>query len=391
MNRLVSILAMALAVMLALSPAASAAWSWPLRGEVITPYRNGDDPYAAGQHRGIDIAGPIGASVGAAAAGVVRFAGVAGSSGLTVSVRTTDGRFDTSYLHLSVASVHLGEQVTAGQRLGAVGTSGQRSASVPHLHFGVRQAESRQAYLDPLGLLDPYPPTSVPERDPKSVTGPVEVPALMRAPAVGVAPAVDPPHAGTVGQRAGARVEGQDRVLAPRRRPMPVGGRQLMSRGSLRSMSVLNGAHGPAGDVRRVPIQASPRESLGARRRMPVGKLHRARTHVPELRPRHALGAVLRRHAMPAADRRPDARTLSTVTDGRVQGRGVSLDRPPVGDAARDGGSGLYAGWVVACLGLLAAAAAAGTGPGRERVSKRGAWAQMLLSRSLSQRQPEPK
>src|SRR5437764_4537449 len=32
--------------------AAAGGWTWPVRGPVITPYRNGDDPYAAGQHRG---------------------------------------------------------------------------------------------------------------------------------------------------------------------------------------------------------------------------------------------------------------------------------------------------------------------------------------------------
>ncbi|MBK5230873.1 MAG: hypothetical protein JJE27_06855, partial [Thermoleophilia bacterium] len=24
-------------------------WRWPVAGEILTPYRNGDDPYAAGQ------------------------------------------------------------------------------------------------------------------------------------------------------------------------------------------------------------------------------------------------------------------------------------------------------------------------------------------------------
>ncbi len=100
---------------------ARAEWAWPVRGEIITSYRNGDDPYAAGQHRGIDVAAAVGTPVVAAAAGEVRFAGVVGSSGLTVSVRTADGRFDSSYLHLSSASVRVGEQVLAGQRLGAVG------------------------------------------------------------------------------------------------------------------------------------------------------------------------------------------------------------------------------------------------------------------------------
>src|SRR3954463_3443942 len=100
-------------------------WVWPLRGEVITPYRNGDDPYAGGQHRGIDVAAPVGTPVGAAPAGTVTFAGGAASSGLTVTVRTVDGRFDTSYLHLSSLAVRAGARVVLGERIGAVGTSGR--------------------------------------------------------------------------------------------------------------------------------------------------------------------------------------------------------------------------------------------------------------------------
>ena len=45
------------------------AWAWPVEGEVITPYRNGADPYAGGQHRGIDIAAAAGTPVVAAAGG----------------------------------------------------------------------------------------------------------------------------------------------------------------------------------------------------------------------------------------------------------------------------------------------------------------------------------
>src|SRR3954467_4405247 len=92
----------------------SASWAWPVRGEVITPYRNGADPYAGGQHRGIDIAAPLATPVLAATSGSVAFSGSAGSSGLTVSVRTADGRFDTSYLHLSSTSVHNGARIDRG-------------------------------------------------------------------------------------------------------------------------------------------------------------------------------------------------------------------------------------------------------------------------------------
>ena len=143
-----------LTAFLLLSAPAQASWSWPVRGDVITPYRNGADPYAGGQHRGIDIAAAVGTAVVAAAGGEVRFAGTAGSSGLTVSVRTGDG-FDTSYLHLSALAVRAGARVSAGERLGAVGTTGTRSADQPHLHFGVREAGTRHAYIDPLSMLPP--------------------------------------------------------------------------------------------------------------------------------------------------------------------------------------------------------------------------------------------
>ncbi|MFN2617457.1 MAG: peptidoglycan DD-metalloendopeptidase family protein [Thermoleophilaceae bacterium] len=161
-------------------------WRWPVHGRVITHYRNGSDPYAAGQHRGIDIAAPKGTAVVAATAGTVRFAGRAGSSGLVVAVRTADGRYDTSYLHLSVIAVARGQRVDPGRRLGAVGTSGRRSASEPHLHFGVRDAGSRHAYHDPLRFL---PPPGGPVRpEPRGAPAPVPVPVRESPAPVRVAP-----------------------------------------------------------------------------------------------------------------------------------------------------------------------------------------------------------
>ena len=162
---------------LGLPAPAHASWTWPVRGDVITPYRNGSDPYAAGQHRGIDIRASVGTPVVAAEGGEVRFAGTAGSSGLTVSVRTGDG-FDSSYLHLSSLAVRAGEHVSAGERLGAVGITGERSATEPHLHFGVREAGSRHAYRDPLSLLPPPPaPPATPPEAPRPAPEPAPAPA----------------------------------------------------------------------------------------------------------------------------------------------------------------------------------------------------------------------
>ena len=138
----------------------------------------------------------VGAPVVAAAAGVVRFAGTAGSSGLTVSIRTADG-FDTSYLHLSRRRSQ-GRPRRGGGAVGAVGTSGRRSAERPHLHFGVREAGKRHAYRDPLAFLPALPPaTGAPSAAPEPVPAPpptnpapapVQVPARRRVPAAPACP-----------------------------------------------------------------------------------------------------------------------------------------------------------------------------------------------------------
>ena len=232
MHRASLTFAAALLAFLLLASPAWAQWTWPLRGEVITRYSNGDDPYASGRHRGIDIAGETGQPVATAAAGTVRFAGTVGSSGLTVSVRTVDG-FDTSYLHLSSVSVREGQSVVAGERLGAVGTSGTRSVERPHLHFGVREAGSRHAYRDPLTLL---PAAAMPPQTP--VPGPNAAPAPV-APAPGSVPApfaiapgersagrsahADPPP--RTGAAAGARRPGRPGATSEGARPVRAGGR----------------------------------------------------------------------------------------------------------------------------------------------------------------------
>lgn len=179
------------AALLVFAAPAHASWSWPVQGEVITQYRNGADPYAGGQHRGIDIAAAAGTPVVAAAGGEVRFVGTAGSSGLTVSVRTADG-FDTSYLHLSSFAVRAGARVSSGERVGAVGTTGTRSAVQPHLHFGVREAGTRHAYVDPLSMLPPAtapPPSEAPRPVPAPAPAPLSpMPAPVSEPAPRGAP-----------------------------------------------------------------------------------------------------------------------------------------------------------------------------------------------------------
>ena len=64
------------------------AWTWPASGDVLEPFVYGGDPYAGGQHRGIDVAGEREEAVLAPASGVVSFAGTVGSNGKVVTVET---------------------------------------------------------------------------------------------------------------------------------------------------------------------------------------------------------------------------------------------------------------------------------------------------------------
>lgn len=204
-------LAAAIAVLLTLTTpngAAAAdggtgAWPWPLLGAVITPYRNGSDRYAAGQHRGLDIAAPAGTQVRAIVDGRVSFAGALPDGGVTVTVRSRDGAYLVSSLHLASRTVARGESVAAGTVLGAVGTSGRRSAVVPHLHLSVRRAEDR-AYLDPMTLLGaPRLPAAVPAAD-------SSVPV-----AQSVAPAKQPAAQATRGSSIGREARSNTSVHAP--------------------------------------------------------------------------------------------------------------------------------------------------------------------------------
>jgi Peptidase family M23 len=380
--------------LLALPGPAHAEWIWPLHGKVITTYRNGDDPYAGGQHRGIDIAGPVGAGVVAAAGGEVRFAGTSGSSGLTVSVRTSDG-FDTSYLHLASVSVREGALVSSGDALGTVGTTGSRSASEPHLHFGVREAGTRHAYRNPLDFLPPPLPPPAPE-GPHPAPSPAPAPTPLApapAPAGGRAPRRVP-----VSEREPRRVPARGR--APRRVPaggraprrVPVGGR------SPRHAPVGDPAprHVPVGDrpAARVPVSGRAPDSEPAPR--PVLSHEPAPRHVPagdEARRRVPLGERGPRH-VPAGGGSPGAAPEPLRLD-LTPGRASAQSHAPDGSRGRGGrpatspgpaAPGPDIGWILACVGLLLAAALLGLTDDGRKASRRGRGHLARLLRPLTGR-----
>ncbi|MBA2463018.1 MAG: M23 family metallopeptidase, partial [Actinobacteria bacterium] len=152
--------AAAILATLVVVPAASA-WTWPADGPVLRPFSLSADPYAAGQHRGVDIGAPEGTRVRAPAAGMVSFVGSVPNGGRVVTIQTADG-YAVTLLQLGSTAVLRGAPVEEGSVVGAVGPSADPVTLESHVHLGIRTADDPNGYVDPLGLLPPRAPASPP-------------------------------------------------------------------------------------------------------------------------------------------------------------------------------------------------------------------------------------
>ncbi len=101
--------------------------TWPTEGHHLTQY-------FSWRHPGVDIANKSGTPVYAAADGVVIFAGWATGYGNSIVIDHGNG-IKTRYGHSSKLFVKVGDEVTKGENIMAMGSTGWSTG--PHLHFEV--------------------------------------------------------------------------------------------------------------------------------------------------------------------------------------------------------------------------------------------------------------
>lgn len=115
-------------------------WAKPITTYVVSdPFGLRPNPCSVCQpyHRGVDMAGPLGAPIFAAGPGTVIHAGSLGSYGNAVKV-DHGGGLVSLYGHMGYGTlrVQVGDTVTGGTQVGQEGSTGNSSG--PHLHFELR-------------------------------------------------------------------------------------------------------------------------------------------------------------------------------------------------------------------------------------------------------------
>jgi murein DD-endopeptidase MepM/ murein hydrolase activator NlpD len=125
-------------------------WEWPLRPRppVVRAFDPPPQPWLAG-HRGVDLAGEPSATVYAAGAGTVVYAGRIAGRGV-VSVAHAGG-LRTTYEPVA-ATVRAGDTVGTGVQIGTLEPGHDGCPAAACLHWGLRRGPT---YLDPLLLLRP--------------------------------------------------------------------------------------------------------------------------------------------------------------------------------------------------------------------------------------------
>lgn len=101
---------------------------WPTEGHNITQY------YRWG-HTGVDIANRALPPVYASHSGRVAFSGWLGGYGRMVAIHDSATGITTRYAHLSASYVKAGQEISKGETIGKVGSTGRSTG--PHLHYEI--------------------------------------------------------------------------------------------------------------------------------------------------------------------------------------------------------------------------------------------------------------
>jgi len=107
----------------------------PVQGYRLTATFGNSGSMWSSDHTGLDFAAPQGTALVAIGAGVVTEVGYDGAYGNKTVIRLEDGT-ELWYCHQSSQSVSVGDQVSPGDAIGAVGSTGNSTG--PHLHLEVR-------------------------------------------------------------------------------------------------------------------------------------------------------------------------------------------------------------------------------------------------------------
>ena len=97
----------------------------------------------ARRHDAIDIPAPRGTQIVAAAPGRIEKLFTSEPGGMTIYVRSPDGKWVYYYAHLDAYRPGLaeGEQLSTGDWIGNVGSTGNADPAAPHLHFAINRMQ----------------------------------------------------------------------------------------------------------------------------------------------------------------------------------------------------------------------------------------------------------
>lgn len=130
----------------------------PVNGKILTPYSGGELVKSGTlgiwkTHDGVDIAAEQGTPVKAMNSGEVTQVSEDPLWGYTVMIDHGNGVMSCYYNLSSAVAVSEGDEVEAGQTIGAVGDTAEiEAAEASHLHFAVKY---NGEWIDPIGYIKP--------------------------------------------------------------------------------------------------------------------------------------------------------------------------------------------------------------------------------------------